>query len=356
MPRSKRRVAGSLPLLMLLALAVPDGAAAQQDAPPVIANAKVVPASLAYQGGTVTISADVTDDTGVASVYGTVIAPDGSSGFVRLLPTGVTTYSAAYVIPANYTDFSVGHAVSVQATDLGGAVESAEAGDVQVDAQPQFDELPEVWDPSVSPRALPSAGGPVTVQASAFDTRSISEVYAVATPAGGGAPIHVPLEGIGSSRYEGTFTAPPNAGSTAVQYALAVTALDDIGQSASADAGLVTVAAAAAPAPALGRLVATPGSRSFGRVAVGAAARRSFLVRHVGPRRGGAIEGTIGEPGAPFAVVSGGGAFRLLPGQARTVVVELRPAAAGSFRDAVRVVRGDGRQRPLAVRLSGGGR
>ena len=71
----------------------------------------------------------------------------------------------------------------------------------------------------------------MTIGVSAFDTRAIAEVYpTVALPGGGTA--NVPLQGVSSSRYEGVFTAPANAGTVAMQYAIEITALDDIGQPA----------------------------------------------------------------------------------------------------------------------------
>lgn len=130
----------------------------------------------------------------------------------------------------------------MQASDTNGALTIELIGDVQVAAQPQFDEAPAVSDPSVEPRELPASGGTVTIGVSASDNRGISSVEAAIVLPDGGS-VAVPLEPISSSRFEATFTAPVNSGTTPQQYAIQAVAYDDIGQWDSVDAGIVTVAA-----------------------------------------------------------------------------------------------------------------
>ncbi|HEY6779471.1 MAG TPA: hypothetical protein VI111_00870 [Thermoleophilaceae bacterium] len=246
---STTRLKHNFAVAVVLALIVPlallaDRSAAQEpetDTAPIVSNGTVTPSSLPYLGGVVAISADAVDDFGITMVYAEVLGPDGGPQSVQLIQSGPTTYSGSVAIPPNFTDSVASYSVNVQASDTNGATDTQPAGEVSVDAQPQFDEAPIVSDPTVQPRALPTTGGPVTIRANASDNRGVSEVYATITlPDGGSAT--VPLEPISSSQFEGVYSAPANTGTTAKQYAIEITALDDIGQPGSVDAGFVSVA------------------------------------------------------------------------------------------------------------------
>jgi hypothetical protein len=246
------------------------------------------------------------------------------------------------------------YSIIVQAIDLGGNSTWEGGGGITVDAAPQFDERPIVSDPLVTPRNLPSGGGASTIRVTASDDRSISEVYATVTRPDG-STTNVPLEGVSSSEFEGVFTAPANVGTTAAQYAIEVTALDDIGQSASADAGLVTVAAAPPP-PSLAKLTVNPGWLSFQTIRVGDRERESIVVRNTGGRSAGTVRGTVAVSGAGFALVGAGPngiAFTLRPGESKAIKVDFRPNSPGRYAGTVTVRRNDGAQPGLAVRLAG---
>ena len=363
---SHRRLAAAIVLALLALLAaLPGGALAQdpgpEDTPPIVSNASVSPSSLPFEGGQVTISIDVLDDLGVAMVYADVFESGGSGQSVQLFPSvihpsGWITYSGSGVIGPNYSDTTVSYGVVVQAWDTNGATASAVAGEINVDAQPQFDEPPTVADPTVDPRDLGSAGGPVTIAVTAYDLRGISEAYATISPAAG-ATSYVPLDPISSSRFQGVLNVPANTGTAAVQYAIEITALDDIGQPASVDAGLVTVAA---PSPvAQARLRLSPANLSFGAVQVGRQARRWFVLRNPGRRSSPPISGVIVAPHPAFVVVGaepqGDMPFRLRGGEIKLFSVAFRPASAGRYQGSAAVQRADGRQPGLALRLSGRG-
>jgi hypothetical protein len=325
-----------------------------EDTPPVITNGILAPSFLFYEGGAVSISVDVTDDVGVTSVYAEIVGSDGSNQGVGLESTGGMSYSTNISIPPNYSEGEVWYSVWVWASDTNKSFSSQLIGEIQVNALPQFDEPPSVWEPSVSPHQLPPTGGPVTIQASASDNRAISEVYAAITFPDG-TITQVQLEPISSTRYEGVFTAPANAKSTPEQYGIEVTALDDIGQPASADAGSFSVAA---QPQASGRLAVRPGTRYFGRVMLGTQSRRLLVVRNKGPRSSKPIEGLIQTSGAPFSLPGGatnGIRFRLGPGQVGIYVIEFRPTAVGSQTGSLSIVRSDGDQPGLGVQLSGQG-
>jgi hypothetical protein len=246
------------------------------------------------------------------------------------------------------------YSISVQAIDLGGNSTWESGGGITVDAAPQFDERPIVSDPLVTPSTLPSSGGASTIRVTASDDRAISEVYATIT-APDKSTTTVPLDGISSSQFEGVFTAPANTAATAAQYAIEVTALDDIGQSASTDAGLVTVAAAPPP-PNPAKLTVNPGRLSFQTIRVGDRGRESIVVRNTGPKSAGTVGGTVAVSGAGFALVAAGPTgvvFTLRPGESKAIKVEFRPTGPGRYAGTVTVRRNDGAQPNLAVRLSG---
>jgi hypothetical protein len=346
-------------ILAPLALS-PAGASAQDtiDTPPVVTNVRAEPSFLPAEGGLVTIFADATDENGgVTWVEAQITGPFGGPETVLMGFTGLgTTYSGSLTIPANFTDTPMNYTILVQAQDLNGNSTWEGGGGITVEAATPFDERPVVFDPLVQPRNLPKAGGVTTIRASASDDRAISEVYATITRPDG-TTTNVPLEGVGSSQYEGVFTAPANTRTTAAQYAITVTALDDIGQGASADAGLVTVAAAPAPPPpVVTKLSVNPGQLSFRTIRVGERGRESIVVRNTGGRSASTVSGVIAVSGAGFSLVGArpaGIAFTLRPGQSKVVSVEFRPNNPGRYAGAVTVRRSDGAQPGLAVRLSG---
>jgi hypothetical protein len=354
------RMAVVLAALLAAFVVSPIGAAADdvpvEDTPPVVSNGLLSPGILTYLGGSVTISADVVDDVGVASVSADVQGSDGTTQTVELLQTSGPTYSGNVDVPPNFTDSMVTYSVTVNATDTNDAIGTLVLGEIQVDPQPQFDEPPIVANPSVDPRDLPAAGGTVTIEADASDLRGITEAFATIVQPDGTSVV-VPMDPISSSRFAGTFTAPANSGTAAQQYAITVTAYDDIGQPGYADAGVLTVAGR--PAQRAGRLTVSPGTRSFGRVRVGTGAWRWVVVHNAGPRSTAPVEGVIRASGAPFSVAGAGADgsihFRLRPGQSRAVLVAFRPYAAGWQTGSLLVQRSDGAQAGLAARLWGQG-
>lgn len=359
MSSSRHYCLAALFLVLSMALLVaPDRSAADEpaeDNPPVISNGILTPGIVSFEGGVVSIGVDVTDDFGLSSVFAEVIGSDGTYFSTGMDPTGGNSYSASVGIPANLSEGEVSYSVYVSASDTNGALSSELIGEIQVPPPPQFDEAPNVSDPSVQPRELPAAGGPVTIQATASDNRSVSEVYATVAIPGGGST-QVQLEPISFSRFEGVFTAPPNTGATAAQYGIEITALDDIGQPGSVDAGSITVDPG--PAQVTGQLRVWPGSRSFGHVRVGRQAWRLVRVRNTGPKKTAPIEGVVQVSGAPFSLLGGtpeGIHFRLRPRETRVYSVGFRPGAIGLQAGSVTVLRSDGAQPGLAVQLSARG-
>ncbi len=227
---------------------------------PVLTNASVTPTALPAAGGEVTIRTDATDPDGsVAGVQAFITHPDGSVTTLTMTqPSDGAPYETTWTAPANTAEDPAEHVVSITAVDAEGASGAAEAGSVTVDGVPPFDELPDVFDSSLTPTSLPVGGGQVTIAASATDDRSVSEVYAVVT-APDGATSQVPMDPVSGSRFEGVLTVPANTQFATSTYEVEVTALDDIGQQGSEPAGSVTVAARVDQPPQVAAAAVLPG-------------------------------------------------------------------------------------------------
>ena len=81
----------------------------------------------------------------------------------------------------------------------------------------------------------------------------------------------------------------------------------------------------------------TPGSVSYGTVAVGAGGTNQFVVQNVGT---GTLSGSA-SASAPFSVVAGA-SYSLAAGQTQTVVVAFNPGSAGSYSQNVTLTGGGG--------------
>jgi hypothetical protein len=353
-----RTAGGTRIAVLLLACAVAAvgavPAAAQEDTPPILSNLTVGPTHFDHFGGTVTISADVQDDVGIAMVYADVSASSGSFPSVQLLYQGQTGdvqhYSGSAQLPSNFTDEAVSYGFTVVATDTNGGFAEGVAGEAEVAAQPQFDEAPVVSDSTVTPRTLPASGGTVVIRARASDNRSVSEVYADVVLVGGGS-FNVPLDPISSAEFQGELAVPANAGPGALKYTVQVVALDDIGQPGTEDAGSFTVAAP----HAAGILAVTPAGIAFGRVRIGRQAHRKIVVRNDGKAR---VDAEITVSGRPFWVRNPWVPrliVRVRPRRAKSYQVGFWPTTQGRRSGAVTIHRPDGAQPDIVVPLSGSG-
>jgi Abnormal spindle-like microcephaly-assoc'd, ASPM-SPD-2-Hydin len=347
-------------LVLVALLPAPDRASAEigpEDTPPIISNGVVSPSGLPYTGGQVTIDADIEDDFGVFMAYAQIYGTNGIVESVLLIPskiseTGVATYSGSFNVPPNFTDSPVNYGVEIQASDTNGGTAAELIGDVEVEAQPQFDEAPYVTNPVVEPRELLASGGAVTIRAGANDNRGISEVYATVTMPDGSTAA-VPMEPFSCCDFEGTLTVPPNTGATPQQYSIEIVALDDIGQPGTADAGLITVAP---PSPPAGALAVEPDSFSFGSVKLGQQAGQSLLVENVGPQSSAPIEGTLTSSGDAFSPARVDGvSFRLKPGQSKRYRIVFRPSSLGPQNGSVTISSSNEAEPDIVVPLSGQG-
>jgi len=366
MGRSTAVSFGRIQMLVLLLglfgafLLTADRAAAEEpvdSTPPVIGNGSISPGNLSHEGGNVQISAEIVDESGVHMVSAQVYGSDGSYQAIPLYEGFKDNYFGTLEVPANYSDSAMSYSVEVQAYDLNNNFNAASIGEVQVEGQPQFDEAPYVSMAEVWPQFLPREGGTVTIAAEAGDNRGLSAVFATVALPGGGST-EVPLQGVSSSRFEGTFEVPANSAPDAAEYLVEVVAQDDIGQEARATAGTITVEAAPPPLSS-GLLKAWPAKRSFGSVRIGREAQRIVLVRNLKRRGAEPVAATARIAGSSDfsipAAPTGGLHFVLNPGEKRAIAVAFRPTAAGRHVGSLEIVRDDGGQPGLSVALMGRG-
>ena len=346
-PSPLRAICFAAVLLGLLCL---PATASADEMLPVISNGQVSPSTLPYEGGSVEVSVDVSDGDGVSSVSAEFFGSDGTYQGTLLSNYVGDTWSGGVYLPSNSNSFPLQYTVFVSAVDGAGESSFESIGDVTVDAPPEFDEVPYVSEPSVSPTLLPSTGGSVRFQATASDNRSVLEVYAWATPAGG-TPTNILMEPISFNRFEGVFSVPANSGPSAQNYTVTITAVDDAGQSTTIPAESFTVATALAPP---GPLVLHPNRIDFGRIQLGRGHRRSVTVRNAGSKKSVPVEIQAETSGQPFKLLTEGLAWPIVlrPGQSRRFDIEYRPIALGT-QTGTFTVRGAGQIYNVALSGSG---
>lgn len=347
-------------LTAILLLAIVGGAsAAEEDAtPPVITNGVLSPSTLPSSGGNAQISVDILDESGVQNTTAQVYGSDGSYQAIGLYQGSGDTYYGTLEAPANYSEGTISYSVEVQAYDLNNNYNAGSIGEVQVEGQPQFDEAPWISVTELWPQFLPAEGGTVTIAAEAGDNRGLSAVFATITPVSGGATSEVGLNGAGSSRFEGSYEVPANAGSLAAEYLVEVVVQDDIGQEGRALAGTITVATPPPP-PSTGLIEVSPLERALGQVAVGKQTTRTVFVRNLRRRGAEPVAATARIFGSPAfsldGAPAGGVHFVLAPGQKRAFKVTFQPTAAGEQAAMLEIARDDGAQPNLGVSLVGRG-
>jgi hypothetical protein len=99
-----------------------------------------------------------------------------------------------------------------------------------------------------------------------------------------------------------------------------------------------------------GKLKVTPPKLAFKTLRAGTTKRLTFTLQNLGP---GALTGTVGEPRAPFRIISGGGAFSLGLRQTRQVVVEFAPLKRAAYADSLSINSTDGAAHLVNVTASG---
>jgi Abnormal spindle-like microcephaly-assoc'd, ASPM-SPD-2-Hydin len=327
-----------------------------EDNPPMIGGGTVTPSTLSYGGGSVQLSAEVTDDFGVSMVYALIYDPDGSTQLIQLYQGNPNTYYGTLEVPPNYSNEQANYGVEIQAWDTNGGYAGSLIGGVQEEAALPFDQYPYVVGETVAPSYLPAEGGPTTISVEASDDHSIANVHALLTTLPGGGDTELTLSPRGENRYEGTFTAPANSGPLAAEYLVEIIAEDDIGQQTRVGAGTLVVEAPPVT-PSVGQLKSSSSIRRFGAIPIGKTAKEFVFVRNT-PRRGGApVEGTVRISGSTGFSIAGSstGHFVINPGEQRAFQAKFKPTTSGQQTASLEFVRDDGGQPGFAVGLSGRG-
>jgi catechol 2,3-dioxygenase-like lactoylglutathione lyase family enzyme len=351
----RRGLVAALSVLAGLLLAVPATAAAcGETAPPDIKWAKVSPATLPWEGGTIVLTTEVESDCG-AEVYAEVNTSGPLQWSFQMLPTddpnsNVHFYRSEIGAPANYKEEPFYYEFAIRALDqMEGSAETF-AGGTEVAAAPNFDEAPYVSNAVVTPTSLGTEGGWVTISADVSDNRSVNYVFAnIMLP--DETLKEVPLEPVSSSHFVGHYKAPANYGTTATKYPVTVYGEDDIGQQRSESAGTFKVAGRPGPLS-----VEIERSGSIGNVTVGRTATRLVTVHNSGGKWFKASLTVAGSPWFALRNASGGKIeFGVGPGESRRFWLEFTPATLGSATGSLTLARADGAQPPIVKSLSGKG-
>ena len=263
------------------------GTAAAESAPPDIHGGSASPSSLSNEGGSVQISAEVTDDISVQRVTAVIYGSTGSFEEVQLYQGTETTFYGTFVAPSNYEEQPASYSIEIQAYDDENNYSATTVAYVEVQGRPQFDEPPYFGETQLFPTYLSAEGGEVTIRVEAHDNRGISEIYATIAGPGGGQI--VPLQATDFDRFEGIWHVPANPGPAVNEYPIEVSALDDIGQETRITLGTVTEEAPTTPppppSPGILRLKA-PG-HIFRSLKLGKQAHWTFAVRNLPARQEG---------------------------------------------------------------------
>ena len=339
-------------LVVMVATLMPATEIADDPQPVVIAGFVANPSTLPPTGGTVSLSAVIRSPAGIAHVGLSVYQADGgiTGTDLALTDPDTDTWSGQVVVPGNGSNEPVSHTVEIFAEGNDGGSAQEIVGSIDVAGQPVFDQAPDVFDPVLDPVSLPASGGAVTIRASASDDRSVSEVNAVVTDAGG-ATWQLQMDPISSSRFEGSWNAPANRDPLLpATYSVEVTALDDIGQPGSVDAGTVTVR------PAQARLTVSPSPLAFGDVRKRHPRTLPVVVTNAGPAGTATLQARVRVSGAGFRLANAlPRPLSLAPGQSRVVRVVFKPPGPGVWTGHLEVVRVDGAQPRLGTNLRGRG-
>jgi hypothetical protein len=128
-----------------------------------------------------------------------------------------------------------------------------------------------------------------------------------------------------------------------VAYTYQVTAYNAMGASAPAVSLPVTI-------PTGSKITVSPKKISFGNLTLGKSKTKTITIKNAGKV---ALQGLIVAPIEPFQIVTGGGAFNLLPKKSVKVTVRFFPAEADSYTDVIQVLSTDTKHPTNTIKLSG---
>ncbi len=253
--------------------------AADQTAPAFI-RCDLSPSVLSSQGGTVAVTAEVTDDVAVFQVVGSVRRPDNSTADFALVRQPDGTFRGTFLAPANTATADQTYTVTLKARDTSNNAAEQLCGSFVVALQDLL--APALSAPQVSPRALPNAGGEVAVAVTATDNIGVERVTVVLVRIGE-APVTAELAPQGGGSYTGTVILPPNTTTRDRIYGVAFSAVDATGNRTTLEAGAVTVQATDREAPQIANCRVSPRTLqpAGGEVTLEATVRDNVAVQSV---------------------------------------------------------------------------
>lgn len=345
-------------MLAALLLAVPATAAAcGESAPPTIKWAKVSPANLPWEGGTIVLTTEVESDCGV-EVYAEVNTSGPLQWSFQMLPSGdpnsnVHEYRSEIGALPNYKEEPFYYEFAIRALDAFEGSAETFAGGTEVAAAPDFDQSPYVSNAKVTPISLGTEGGWVTISADISDDRGVNYAFAnVMLP--NETLKEVPLEPVSASHFVGHYKAPPNYGTAAAKYSVAVYGQDDAGQLGLEEAGTFSVAGR--PGPLSFEIERTS---SIGNVTVGRTATRFITVHNTGASKPKWIKASLAVAGSSwFALHNATGRkidFTIGPEETRRFLLDVTPTALGPASGTLTLSRPDEVQPPIVQKLTARG-
>ena len=210
--------------------------------PPGIANAGITPATLPVSGGSIRVTATVTDPNGraITAVTAYLFRDGTATGQGIGLTAGANgVYTGAFTLGPNTDTASHVYTVQVTATnDLNLSTTVTASGQT---AQPNDTQGPGVTNASIAPPTLSVTGGTITLTATVADpnSRSISGVTAALSSANG--IVNVGLTAGAGGVYTGTYSVGRNTGAAPLTFTATVTATNDLGLSTTVAAAGQTV-------------------------------------------------------------------------------------------------------------------
>jgi len=238
------------------------GIAHPATAAPIITNLKMTPTTLTVTGGTVTVTATVTDTVPIASVSGYVTA-NGSrdSGVTVAMSNGGsgTTYTGVFQV-THYNTTAAPYSFNLTLTAKDATATQTATAAVLV-AQANDSAPPAISAIALTPATLTVTGGQLLVKATVIDPgkRPITEVKALISRNGGTYISGIALSNGGSgSVYSASFNSSVNnTSNTPYTYSASVTAYNDLGLSFTAYGGSAVQANANTP-PIITKAVVSP--------------------------------------------------------------------------------------------------
>ena len=316
------------------------------------ADADVTPRDLPSSGGTVVITSHASDDHGVAEVSATVTDDEGAAWVVALDGVSPGAYRGSWEAPANSALTAHVYTVAVTATDDAGQQRFVNGGQVTVAGAPPpvVDQPPDIDAAAVTPDTLAAEGGVVEVSLHATDDVGIAAASAT-VDGPGGITRTIPLASAGGGFYRAEVQLFSNTTDADQDWRFDVTVTDTRGAVDQGRAGDVTVLALPVVDPPPVEVARLELSERVLRLTdTGRRARVEHAVTLTNTGTG-TVTGRLEGLSRPFR--SDVSTFALGPGESVTVTIGFRTGAPGRYADQLDVVRDDGEQASLGVRVIG---